>query len=406
MSEPLHAKYSPSGAPRWMNCIASLALGVYAPPQEDDGDSPASVEGTAAHALAAYCLTEDIEPYMLIGMEWEKIPDYPNEAIKKVGIEEELKEKRQQTIEDITHFVDHCSGLKEKVASGSTYSGIEDKVQATSLSDKCYGTADFWLYHCAEKTLHIVDYKNGFIPVAADSEQLKIYAAATAETHKLKPDKYVLTVVQPNGPGEIVKTAELDDQDMRNFLYQAQSAIDVHETAPLQEAVPGKWCKWCKAKSICHKYKATVEQDTGVPTDGFSDDDLLRANSRIPAIKEWISHIQKVTFARLMQGAAPLAVGAMLNASSPNRKYHKALKEGDVMVTLEDALKKELGDKAFTKPGPISPAQLEKLPGGKAIAMKWSYRPPGSLSLADLSSKKPHVTPPSTKERLTNIANS
>lgn len=48
-----HALLSPSSAPRWMRCPGSVALSYGAP----DGSSQYADEGTAAHTLAAQCLT-------------------------------------------------------------------------------------------------------------------------------------------------------------------------------------------------------------------------------------------------------------------------------------------------------------------------------------------------------------
>lgn len=405
MSElPKHAKFSPSGAKRWMNCLGSLTLQAYAP--KGDDDNRYSVEGTAAHALAAYCLNEEVEPYMLLDMDWSKIPDYPTEAIAKFPtLAIDLAEKREQTVADITHFVSYCFSLTG--GGGTWYHGTEDRVKATSIDPElCYGTADRWSYHGATKTLYVVDYKNGFDPVPPDDPQLLIYATAVIETQKLKVEKVVLVVVQPNGGGNPVKKAEMTLGELQERLQPAVTAAAGYRINPIQPTNPGTWCKWCKSKPVCVSHR---DQVGDVETkEVYSDDELLLANTRIPAIKQWMKTISEATYSRLMAGASPKAVGGMLNMSSPNRQYIEYVKEEidgvGVSTPIDEYLKREVGDKAFTKPAPISPAQLEKLPGGKAVAMKCAFKPKGNLVLAGLDSKKPHVTPETTKERLTAIA--
>ena len=48
VEEKTHARYSASGAHRWLECPASVALSEHAPPQKD---SPYALEGTKAHGV-------------------------------------------------------------------------------------------------------------------------------------------------------------------------------------------------------------------------------------------------------------------------------------------------------------------------------------------------------------------
>lgn len=259
------------------------------------------------------------------------------------------------------------------------------------------------MYDEGSKHLYVVDYKNGFDPVPPDDPQLVIYGIATRETHNLVVNKVTLVVVQPNGGGKPVKEHHMSEAQLTIFRHKVSDVATTYRHNPIQPTKAGPWCKWCRAKPICSSYhKQSDDVDVKADVHALTDADLLDANEKIPSIKAWIKQVGQESYKRLMAGSPPNAIGAMLNRSSPNRVY-KALVDD---VKLEDAARAEFGDQGFSKPAPLSPAQIEKLPGGKAFAMQWAYTPAGNLVLAGLDSKKAHVMPKTVKDRLTDLANS
>jgi hypothetical protein len=388
-----HAKFSPSGAKRWFNCPGSLTLSAYVDGGNDDNEH--SVEGTAAHALVAYCLENQVDPFSLIGMNWYKdIPGYPDEAIRNLGIMEKLNAKRQETVDDIGHMVYHCLEISEAAPENAM---IEAKVIVEGIGGHMWGTGDYIFHDIANNELHVVDYKNGFDPVPATDPQLLIYAQAACDTLRIQPGKIHTTVVQPRIGAPYKRTHTRTWGEMKTEFHAYREVALQYMENPVQETKPGTWCKWCRAKPICAKFQA---QQADTP-DASTDEDLKRAMARIPSIEMWVKDIKKRVYNRLMNGAKPKDVGGVLNETSPHRKFRDVSGDG---TKLNDAAKAEFGDRAFTAPEVKSPAQLEKLPGGKAFVQEWSYKPKGSLVLAGLDSKKPHVTPQATKDRLTAIA--
>lgn len=63
MTDLAHAKLSPSGASRWMNCAGAPNAEAGIP----DTASSYAEEGTAAHELAAVCLETDTDASQHLG---------------------------------------------------------------------------------------------------------------------------------------------------------------------------------------------------------------------------------------------------------------------------------------------------------------------------------------------------
>ena len=66
-SERAHSEVGASSASRWMTCPAS----VKASRGIENKSSKYAAEGTCAHELADYCLTNDLEAIHGIGLEFE-----------------------------------------------------------------------------------------------------------------------------------------------------------------------------------------------------------------------------------------------------------------------------------------------------------------------------------------------
>lgn len=74
-------------------------------------------------------------------------------------------------------------------------------------------------------------------------------------------------------------------------------------------------------------------------------------------------------------------------------KTSMTVKEGDDELKLEDAAVIEFGMDAYEEPKLKSPAQMEKLKGGRDFVSKWAYSPDNGLTLAPDSDTRPEVKP-------------
>lgn len=228
-----HKKYSPSGAKRWMNCLGYLNL-VQGLPSEPDTE--ASMTGTAAHELAASCLTMGNNTAV-----------YKHKVYKfsgPNGAGEYIVPAANLNLEGVQAYVDYC----RKVSEGATEIGVEKKLDGSFIDPEIGGTADFVAAFVLDK-LVVGDYKNGRVVVEAeDNHQMKIYAII-----ELGPDNPFMVetvetfIFQPNvSSGSTLKTASYAVEEL--YRWRDEVLIPAIEATkdPNAPLVPGEWCKWCR----------------------------------------------------------------------------------------------------------------------------------------------------------------
>lgn len=176
-------RFSASVAARHMACHASanleLAIPNYVPPVDE---TVAATEGTDRHAILARI--NEMSPKDMLGFA---------QVIEYIGT---LRQTRRfKTL-------------------------IEQRINATWLTDAPGTTADLVLY--TQDELHIIDYKNGKIPVeVVDNEQLMYYAICYAP-YAPKAKGATLHILQPNGGGNASWYADADT--LARFMDEAIEA--------------------------------------------------------------------------------------------------------------------------------------------------------------------------------------
>lgn len=162
-----HAKLSPSGAHRWMTCPGSVVLEAAYP---DEGSVFAD-EGTAAHTLAAWCLTDGLPADQYLG------------EVIYVG-------QRQFTVDKAMagHVANYVKLVRELAEGGKLL--VERKVPIGHLTGEegATGTSDAVIIK--GDTLTVVDLKYGMgVPVdALENPQLQMYALGAYEAYSVLAD--------------------------------------------------------------------------------------------------------------------------------------------------------------------------------------------------------------------------
>jgi len=111
----------------------------------------------------------------------------------------------------------------------------------------------------------------------------------------------------------------------------------------------------------------------------LSDEDLGRWMERKKALQHFLKALDDEAYTRLNNGNK--VPGLKLVPKSKHRTWVEG---------AERKLKAKLGDVAF-KQEPKTPAQVEKLDGGKELAKELSYKPDGGLTLASDDDSRPAV---------------
>lgn len=174
-----HALWSASATARNWHCAGALTLAPFG----EDKPSIHADTGTAGHQIAERCLREEREPIEFLGtIEKTKAHD--------ITVDEEL-------VRSVEEYVDYCRGL----IGPCTEYWIEERFVLDKLDPpfEAGGTGDFVAYFEAEKSLEIVDFKNGRGVVDAEGNpQLRTYALGAMLAHPgLAVDHVTVTIVQP-----------------------------------------------------------------------------------------------------------------------------------------------------------------------------------------------------------------
>ena len=311
MSEPTtHALLSPSGASRWMACPGSIAMEAGQP----NDSSEFAREGTAAHTLAALCLTEHNGAHAYIGriitvegQDFEVTPDMADHV---------------QTYVDVVHqyATGHDLLVEQRVPIGH----ITGETGAEGTSDAIIVTSD-------GNELIVIDLKFGRgVMVSADNnEQGQLYALGALELVTVlgyEPKHVRIVIHQPRvqaAPSEWDCTVD----ELKQFAILAQTKAEwalacldqgVDEAEDLQ---PGeKQCRFCKAKATCnaladHALRTVADDfvDTSKPIGPQIGGAMARVSAcdtahlaallpHLDLIEDWCDAVRKRAHAELLLG--------------------------------------------------------------------------------------------------------
>lgn len=251
-----HAKFSPSGAHRWMSCAGSLALES----NFEDKGSDFAQEGTDAHALAAYVLESGKKRST-----GETFTYDDHGTTRSIKLSSEMIDYVQDYVDLVHGYAGGGELMVEQRVEFSIFLGIPNQ----------FGTSDAVIL--SGDTIIIIDLKYGKgVRVDAEfNEQLQLYALGCLhEFGHLGDFKHVVMVVhQPRLHHVSEWRCTVDEllafgEKARDAAKLAQACIETPDLVNDNLTVGESQCRFCKAKGAC---PALAKQVVELITDDFVD---------------------------------------------------------------------------------------------------------------------------------------
>lgn len=386
-----HAILSPSGASKWMACPASLFQSKGLP----DKTSEYAEEGTLAHTLAEYCLTNEVS-----AAEGARVLDIFDEGM----------------VEHIQTYIDEIHDVLSTMREVEVFNVEEklnlDRAYGVYGEDEQFGTADVLII--GDGVLHVRDLKYGMgvLVSAYENKQLMIYALGAYETYALAYDilRVVVAIHQPRRDSQtnyefsvadlLAFKAEMQEKAKRAMTIYVEGDPKPEDFGPSENA-----CRFCKAASTCKaledKVMAEVSKDFDDMTADVSEEQVMEkvnASSNeglaakyavIPLLEMWVSKVKEAVSDRLHAGEEVPGY-KLVRGRQGNRKWTN---ESEVTEIMKKSFRLRTEEMYNLKL--ISPTQAAKLlkdqPKRLARINALVTRPEGAIAVAPESDKREAV---------------
>lgn len=380
-----HSPLGASSAERWMACPASVSLSAG----HEDEESDHAALGTAAHALAAYCLSSQTEPWTTIGTRIVGERFYPPVCKTPIPDGGHLVDKEMaDAVSEYVAFIDEKFPGRNQ---GNSW--IERKFHCPSIHKYFYGTSDFTAIVGRKAT--VVDYKHGagIVVDAVENPQLMYYAAGVLEDLNAwdSVDEIELVIVQPrafhyDGPirSWTIGTAELVAWLEDKLVPAMDLALASRDTKS------GEHCRFCPARfGACPQIMSDVdEMEELMKTIGKDGEGAPKLTGEQLARFLDLGEVFKIARTAALKTAT---IRVQNGHKVPGWKLSKARSNREFKEGAEAAAKKEFGADAYSQPKLKSPAEFDKLPKGKDFTARWAFKPDAGETLVPEDDARPAV---------------
>lgn len=392
-----HSPLGGSGVYRWQigTCPASprLSAGVA------DPESDYAAEGSAAHGLAAYCLSSGEDAWQSIGARIKGDDTWPRKIADQAP--EDAWEVTQEMADAVQVYLDAARREHPDRNQGNTW--IERPFHCPEVHELMYGTPDLchleWIANASHpdfngshpvQRLHVWDYKHGagIVVEVEHNPQLMYYAVGALTDLDLwdAVEEVVLWIAQPRGWMEPVRSwrvsvAELvrwRDEVLVPSMTLCQTIMERDDISLDQLLSLGfirsgaDHCRFCPARyRACPALVRDMEQLEEIMTEAKKVGTPALTNEQVGKFltlgenaKVFLKAARETGFQRAEKGAA-----------IPGWKLAKAKSDRVWKDGAEKKAKAKFKGDCMTPPKLLSPAQLEKLPGGPDFVAKNAYKP-------------------------------
>lgn len=376
-SERDHAILSPSSAKRWIHCTPSALLAEAA----GSKSSVYTEEGTLAHEIAEYALTQYLEGI------YDPIID------DAIPLKDEHLKNPLFSIDMADYIRDYCEYVIAEIyetdkVDWPTKVFLEHKVDITDYAPDSFGSVDVTLV--SAKTIHIIDLKYGAgVKVSADyNEQMMLYALGALKAAASKDiTKIKMTIAQ-------VRLDHYDTFEMSKgeLLDWAEKVLKPAVKAAIQgegKQVIGSWCGFCPVKAQCRAQRDAILADFDEKPEPLllSDEEIVDLIGKIDTYKSWIESVNKYVYDRAIRGykweGYKLVAGRTSRVIKDEAKVRQALLNEFLEDEVLNIKLKGIGD-------------LEKLLGKKVFSARFGdaiESRPGAPKLVPESAKGVEYSP-------------
>lgn len=376
-----HAILSPSSAKRWIHCTPSALLAEAA----GSKTSVYAEEGTLAHEIAEYALTQYLEGI------YDPIID------EELPIQKDHFQNPLFSIDMANYIRDYCDYVIGEIyetqkADGVCSMELEHKVDISNYAPDSFGSVDVTLV--SDKTIHIIDLKYGAgVKVSAHmNEQMMLYSLGTLDSlanlgHQDSIETFIMTIAQ----------VRLDHYD--TFVMSKKDLLDWARTVlkPAAKAairgggkqVIGSWCGFCPVKAQCRAQRDAILADFEEKPEPLllSDGEIVDLIGKIDTYKSWIESVNKYVYDRAIQGykweGYKLVAGRTSRVITDEAKIRQELLNEYLEDEVLNIKLKGIGD-------------LEKLLGKKVFSARFAdvvQSRPGAPKLVPESAKGAEYNP-------------
>lgn len=287
-----HAILSPSSAKRWIHCTPSALLAEA----KGSKSSVYAEEGTLAHEIAEYALTQYLE-----GMYDPIIDD-------AIPLKDEHLKNPLFSIDMANYIRDYCEFVISEVYEMDRENDmckmfLERRVDITDYAPDSFGSVDVTLETC--HTIHIIDLKYGAgVKVYADmNEQMLMYALGTLKSLETDHiEKIRMTIAQVRL--DHYDTFEMTKQDLLTWAEKVLKPAAKEAIQGKGKQFIGSWCGFCPVKAQCRAQRDAILADFDEKPEPLllSDEEVTDLIGKIDTYKSWIESVNKYVYDRAIQG--------------------------------------------------------------------------------------------------------
>ncbi len=363
---PEHSPLGASSADRWMNCPGSVALihAIKTGEHHEEDDPDYRRDGVQAHALAAYCLTNDADA-------WEGAAEYPD-----------LTEDMMTAVQVYLDFVRKLPGRRY----------IEMKMHRPEFHPSAFGTMDMAAIPVTTEEADFVDYKHGegIVVEVENNVQIMYYVFLFlgGNTNEYPDDMVIrLHICQPRAPHHKgpIRTWQTTAGYIRKWAYEVLRPA-MERTIKERYLSVGEWCRFCPAKLICPAMTSLGDELTyhrATPLKAMANEQIGDFYQKAQWLKMFIRDLEAEAARRVLGGEAVPGLKAV------QKRANRVWKEGAEEAAKAGPWKT---DDLYTIPSFLSPAGIEELPDGKTFVHEWAMTPDTGLTIALATDSKPAVS--------------